>query len=211
MQKKRLANKTEQGSQPTISDDKGLKVKYLYRSMTVGLTELEFEEFDQKNIRYDDDDLKPMVIQAVAEGSRTRSVFLHMSKTFHGAQRYRLMGSCSRGEAYNTIMVRIDVETFISSMAPSQQRWVDLSSNRKQHEFFTKGMDGYGRYVRENFQSLELALKAKEVLLMWRGSVPVECMEVGRIHITSRVCRASLCLLSLLCLLCALCASILPG
>ena len=37
----------------------------------------------------------------------------------------------------------------------------------------------YGKYVEDNFaQAMKRAKDAKEVLIMWRGCIPDECMDV---------------------------------
>ncbi len=124
------------------------------------------------------------MIFAEAKGSKHRSPFLHVSTTFHGAQRFRLMGMARRGESTKTKMVRIDLLKLHVEGALSQHDLIDLSTSKAQHAFFRKGRDGYGDYVESNFKSLDLALNSKEVFLKWRGTIPTSAMQVFFFSIT---------------------------
>ena len=55
---------------------------------------------------------------------------------------------------------------------------IAIHTYQAQRAFFRLGKDGYGPHVEENFKALEMSLKASEVLLLWRGYIPEDCMTV---------------------------------
>ena len=69
-------------------------------------------------------------------------------------------------------MVRIDVQ------ACGEQNVIDLSTEAAQHRFFNQGAEGYGEWAMDNWHYLNLSLKWKEELFMWRGAIPMDVFDV---------------------------------
>ena len=80
----------------------------------------------------------------------------------------------------DTLIVRLYLWLWFSEEALSQDRIIDLSTLKAQREFFKKGPDGYGAWVDQNFHELPKALTAKEVLIKWRGQIPLKYSAVTK-------------------------------
>ena len=126
----------------------------------------------------EDDRMKPVVVQAVVEGSHMTSPFLHGSTSIDGARKYRAMGESVRNEK-DHVFVRIDLNRLIETKELSASDVIDMSDHHAIKKFFTKPLDEYGTYVVENFSHAhKLATSSKEILIKWRGSIPLEAFEV---------------------------------
>ena len=175
------------GSQPTPElptwwpkeADGRTPARYLYRSMRADGTDLNHLAHDAQTCHHDSDAMRVHVCQAVVEGSRVRSPFLHASLSFHGACRFKALGIANRGES-DTILVRLDLRKLYEVQALSQQSFISLVSLPAIKAFFTKSQEGYGEYVRDNFtHMIKLATNSKEILLKWRGTIPTCAFEVA--------------------------------
>ena len=154
-------------------------LRYLYRAMRKDGLDLRRADHAAMSITDPDSDvLRHHVARAVVLGSQYRSPFLHTSVSFHGAHRFKTLGNSRRGEE-DTIMVRLDLVKLYLLEALSQYTLIDLSNDVARKDFFVKGMDGYGEFVRENFtQMIKFAEQSKEVLVKWRGEIPIDALEV---------------------------------
>ena len=94
-----------------------------------------------------------------------------------GARRWAKLSNQRTGTD-ETLIVTPDLWQWFQDEALSQDRIIDLSSQKAQRAFFSKGADGYGRRVSQNLHELQKALFAKEVLIKWRGCVPLKCCVV---------------------------------
>ena len=153
-------------------------VQYLYRAMRPDGKDLKWKSHKAQQCAPDSDSLRDHVARAIVCGSRKTSPFLHTSKSFHAALRFRHLGEARRNEA-DSIMVRLDLYKMYDLGALSQYTLIDMSTDAARHAFFSEGADGYTRFVRNELAPMcTYAEKTREVLVKWRGNVPKEAIEV---------------------------------
>ena len=155
-------------------------VKFLYRAMTNDGSEMtkahSQHEEQVMQIGIDDDRLRFHVIEAVRSGSKFRSPFMHASTDFHGARRFKDLAERLRGEDA-TQMVRIDLDV-LNELIGLSDKIIALDTDKAQKAFFSKNPEDYGPEVASHFTTLRRSTANKEVLLLWRGKIPEECMTV---------------------------------
>ena len=157
--------------------------------------DLKLSTIDPPNLR--PDDLRALVVKCVTTGSTRQSDFLHCSWSLQEARQWHAKAredATRHEDKSKQYLVCIDLFDWYNT---AKQRGVDMiddvidiSSDSKQKSFFSKGMDGYrdaGESVGFGSASywehqwnlcMRQASAAQEVLLKWRGFVPVEVMSV---------------------------------
>ena len=157
--------------------------KYLYRAMTKGL-----KEFDArpawKYVNAQGRDLALLVLDCVSNGSKWESPFLHFSRSYLEARKWHCMGENFRDET-GTIMCRVRIEA-LSQAVPDLYRpvqpleYVDLSSQRISQPLITPHhlAEKFGGPIQQLLPALSHAHTVKEVLVAWRGSLPMSMFEV---------------------------------
>ena len=143
---------------------------YMYSKNVHSLTEHCFE-------------MRELVLRAVAHGSAERSPFLHASWDRHLAHRWHQLAqrAQSRGEKEaQQILVEIDIwgwyKYCLSTKLRHQACIIDMSSHVAQKNFFDVvsrqyDMTGHGT-------ALGQSIASQEVLLKWRGSIPMHFFTV---------------------------------
>ena len=74
--------------------------------------------------------------------------------------------------------IRIDIWEWFQSGNMPENGLIDLSDDAAQHRFFNKQIEEYGYDQVEACKALKFAISRKEVLLQWRGHVPLEYCDV---------------------------------
>ena len=128
-------------------------------------------------------DLRKLVLEAIAHGSDQRSPFLHASKSFEIVRRKYWQNSQVQHAAL--CIVKIDINKWDGRLGDfpcegwtAQKMCIDMSSPEKQLEFFrTDDVKAFGGQ-QGDFQYLRGAQKDEEVLIKWRGCVPISIMSV---------------------------------
>ena len=126
--------------------------------------------------------MRELALRAVEHGSTERSPFLHASWRKDQAHRWHLLAQ-QRGESQaHQILVQIDIWGWYKYCLSSNDELlhkeciIDLSSDKAQHKFFDKienpiDMTSHGG-------ALQQAKVSSEVLLKWRGAVPMHFFTV---------------------------------
>ena len=119
-----------------------------------------------------DDKLRVEVLDAVLNGSRVRSRFLHCTATVQKANEWH-----SRADAWEPnqlgLMVRIDLARV------GYENVIDLSTEKAAKAFFNKPPDAYGPWFEDSFSVvIGRAYSIREVLIMWRGKVDIDAFDV---------------------------------
>ena len=171
---------------------------YVYRAMSVD----HFSEFEdqpsewRRTVRSMDADsveFRLIVIDCLANASHWANLygegspFFHTSKSLTGCRRWHAHGREVRHELpRDQIVVRINIWDWYQSMVAAgntEQLVIDVSNDHLQGEFFFcqgKNVGDHdffgvmGEYVKASRQ----AETAKEVLLKWRGTIPIRFFEV---------------------------------
>ncbi len=173
------------------------KKTYLYRAMRED--ELDLPPRDQESSAISHEvmagpGLLNAVIQAVAEGSKRTSKFLHFSWNFQYARNWLIRARSSRMEEDN-YMVRVSVDDLRELAARSKAARsqvapevamegepfvgsgdvIDLSESGLAHQFFGKyALEGW---VQDSLPRIGIARGMKEVLVAFRGSIPRSLFE----------------------------------
>ena len=143
---------------------------YMYSKNVHSLTEHCFE-------------MRELVLRAVAHGSAERSPFLHASWDRHLAHRWHQLAqrAQSRGEKEaQQILVEIDIwgwyKYCLSTKLRHQACIIDMSSNVAQKKFFDVVDRHYD--MTAHGTALGQSIASQEVLLKWRGSIPMHFFTV---------------------------------
>ena len=157
--------------------------KYLYRAMAKGLAEFEAQPvFRASSHEFAGCQLAHLVLDAVTNGSKWVSAFLHFSWKFEEARHWHMKGQRLRGET-GTIMCRVPISALrqVHDLSRPLQNleYVDLSSTQSQqplispHQMVDKDM-----VLQPLLPALSHAEKVKEVLVAWRGGISRQLFEV---------------------------------
>ena len=133
-------------------------------------------------------ELRKAVLDAVLHGSKKRTPFWHTSTSLASSYRWLSMagyvehsattGSQPSGPRPERVGIRIDIWAWYQSGQMPDEALVDLSTKPAQKRFFTREWDEYGHDVDSANQALSFSDKTREVLIKWRGAVPLQCCEV---------------------------------
>ena len=133
-------------------------------------------------------ELRCHVLQAVAMGSNEPSPFLHFTKCFHRAKDWHLLARSGRKElACEQCIVRLDMTRFREYCEKRgkniQDEAIDLSDEAAQKKFFTLAPEEYAKHAPHlctvsNWNYLKKAARDEEVLVKWRGTLPLDLLEV---------------------------------
>ena len=167
----------------------------LYRAMRTDCKDLGLSTMDPPNPS--PDDLRALVVKCVTRGSTMPSDFLHCSwslqeaKQWHEKARVDSQRHEDKSKQYLVCVDLFDWYNIAKQMGEDMiDDVIDISSDSKQKLFFSKGMDGYrdaGKSIGFGSASywehqwdlcMRQASAAQEVLLKWRGFVPVSVMSV---------------------------------
>ena len=187
------------GSQPSVSapldvpswwprNSGKLPITHVYRIMRPDMDDLMGTTHKALLMDADSDSLRYEVLDALVFGSRVRSPFLHTCSTFVAAHRWRSMGLSRKKDlseeecsalSQETVAVRIDIWAWYQSGSMPPQGVVDLSNHIAQKKFFKKGsFEEYGFDQDDAVIGVRHALEQKEILLKWRGKIPLRFFEV---------------------------------
>jgi hypothetical protein len=161
------------------SSEPNWKGRYLYRAMTKDLREcLEFG--DRVRIPWvRKDTLAEQVLIAVQTGSTTPSPFVHFSWKFEEARLWWRKGRSLQKESGN-LLCRVPIEAL--SQAPNLENaldtlsYVDLSTPQAAQPYIAPYVSF--STVQDLLCALNLAHGVKEVLVAWRGHIPMALFEV---------------------------------
>ena len=168
-----------------LGADKGI---YLYRAMLSDGSDLKSpprEYFWRDGLR--DGRLVDAIIQSVKDGSKFRSPFLHFSRDFVEARNWLMRGRTARGER-NGYMVRVNIKELEKFAAASSQevkkddfvatngKLIDLSNGTAIGKTFGKKWRLSDK-VQESVEHLIIATRHQEVLVPFRGALPLEVFE----------------------------------
>ena len=133
-------------------------------------------------------ELRCHVLQALAMGSHKPSPFLHFSKSFEIAKAWHALAREGRQEvAREQYIVRLDMQKFVDKCRKKGKSikdfFIDLSDKAAQKEFFTLRPEEYAKHATHlstlfNWNLLSKAEKDAEVLVKWRGTLPLTLLEV---------------------------------
>ena len=153
----------------------------LFRSMRPDISDMQINLFEWLH-HHNCMDPRKLVLEAIAHGSDQRSPFLHTSKSFDIVQKYYRK---SQGVAAGLCIVKIDLAKWHEQLTDfpcdgwtPQKMCIDMSSKEKQDDFFkTCDPTAFGGN-QDDLRYLHNAMKDKEVLIKWRGCVPISIMSV---------------------------------
>ena len=129
----------------------------------------------------DSDEMRVEVLNAVAFGSqpRFRSPFLHTSLSLQNARSWMVLGRENRGEdPKQQMMAKIDLWAWYQAGGLTEDMVIDLSAQPRQAAFFGKPPGEFGEWFEDNFHHIRKAGVAKEILIKWRGAVPIQYFEI---------------------------------
>ena len=110
--------------------------------------------------------------------NRLGSPFLHTSTCPNQAKQYHVRAIAARKEKpEQQILVKIDLWGWFQSGLFNEDQMVDLSSLEAARRFFKKGQPDYGLYVEQCFFAVSRSVEEQEILIKWRGTVPLEFIE----------------------------------
>ena len=132
------------------------------------------------------------VLRAVDCGSSEASPFVHFSTKIEGASRWHKLAEQARNEIpEKQLLVELDLWEWtqlgeLEGIAPlGPDSIIDLSTKAAQADFLNSFPDWSGRekgryeeVLRQYPHALKKALDSSEVLVKWRGMVPIGCMHV---------------------------------
>ena len=177
------------GSQPSIQPPdwwpkwEKIPITHIFRAMRPDMDDLMFVPHACHAFDPNSDEMKVEIMSALVHGSKQRSPFLHGSISLSKAHRWSQLAQEHRGEEVREqVLVKIDLWAWYQSGGVTQDMILDLSSPAAMNKVFKKGFYGYGDWCEEASSELMLAVNTREILLKWRGSVPVEVMEVVDLH-----------------------------
>ena len=169
------------------TDGSGQPLRYVFRAMRNDGLDLNCINTPGKCIS-SYKSLLDKVFNAILTGSKETSLFLHASTDFWCARKFAQMEADVKPGGPSTI-VRIDLDKLHELRMDSkllEEGWplcIDVSTERAvkflmHHCGETKVHDLIPRY-RDNWATIAGRMKkAKEVLILFRGEVPLKCMEV---------------------------------
>ena len=133
-------------------------------------------------------ELRCHVLQALAMGSHKPSPFLHFSKSLEIAKGWHALARSGRQEvACQQCIVRLDLEKFLAECNRKGKsiadEAIDLSDEAAQKKFFTLAPTEYAKHsphlcTSSNWRYLSKAAYDEEVLVKWRGTLPLDLLEV---------------------------------
>ena len=187
-----VADGTGSGSQPRVLPPKwwpiwGNKpVTHVYRIMRVDMDDLQMVREDVEKMQgYErgGEMFKSETLRAVLYGSKGfRSPFLHCSICPTVAQKWGAMSACNArltDPTREVLTVRIDIWAWHQSGTMPNGAIIDLSNSNAQHMFVERPNDGLPTVSSdEMWEAIRLSRLFKEVLLCWRGKVPLQYFEV---------------------------------
>ena len=153
---------------------------HLYRICRPDMDDLKFVEHEAMRLVHGSDKFAWHVLNAVQHGSNHRTPFWHASVSISAAQRWRAMadsGSQPSGSG-NSVAIRIDIWEWFQAGTMPDHALIDLTSPAAQRGFFKKSFEDYSYNQGNALQAMRYAHQAKEVLLKWRGLVPLEYCEI---------------------------------
>ena len=132
------------------------------------------------------------VLHAVDFGSSEKSPFVHCSTTPQGASKWHQRAELTRGEnPEKQLLVELDLwewtqlgeQEGIRPLGPNSI--IDLSTHAAQTDFINSFPDWSGREKKAYDEALlqhphafQRALESNEVLVKWRGMIPIQCIHV---------------------------------
>ncbi len=160
--------------------NKSIPITHVFRSMRADLDDLKHTQHNVHHVDHDSDNMRREVLRAVVHGSTERSPFLHTSRSMEAAQCYAAMGRVDRGEEmHSQMMVKIDLWGWYQTGTLKEHTIIDLSSTQALKKYFTNPPDMYGKLFQDNFAlGARRNESSKEIQLKWRGTLPLEFMEV---------------------------------
>ena len=187
------------GHQPNRQPNMAIRQSFLYRACDVPLQkEFVLVRTAQMDNAHDSLELKAHALRSIAEGSSFRSSFIHASTDYTKALQWHIRGRDSRGEqADGQFLIAISIEDWARDMQAMGRDFnkehyvIDVSSTSAQQEFFgtndfrkKMGYESiaavvsrlFHKAVEEWMPMLHQATKDSEVLIKWRGAVPITCM-----------------------------------
>ena len=173
-------SKRNKSSVDQVQDD------YLYRAMTLNLTE--FQQTSSAAPTEKGLDLAVLILDAVEKGSQRQSPFLHFSLEFWEARRWQSRAKKERGES-GTVLCRVHREA-LKKVAASQGvegppdlekglqvgEVLDLSTTEKTKKWLAKYADH--DEVQDRLATLRRSHACSEVAVAWRFHLSRELFEV---------------------------------
>ena len=164
--------------------------RWVYRAMRPDLEDVRMPKATREvmSLCPDAHELRCHVLQALAMGSHKPSPFLHFSKSFEIAKAWHALARAGRQEvAREQYIVRLDMQKFVDECGKKGKSikdfFIDLSDKAAQKEFFTLRPEEYAKHATHlstlfNWNLLSKAEKDAEVLVKWRGTLPLTLLEV---------------------------------
>lgn len=151
---------------PLGAHDKPLKS--IFRAVTIDLEEFDLEEEHPARDCVTPEDLMPHICYAINRGSNERSPFAHFSTSFDLCRTY-----------LDDMVIECNLVQMYYAGALSQHTVIDLSTERHWRKLFGGSQDRFGDEVSsEMSKAIHFSTKKREVLVKWRGTLPIECMTV---------------------------------
>ena len=163
---------------PCIGQGKNKRVcSELYRVMRLDLRDLQPVKFREPR---NHDELCHVVMGALVDGSKEgkTSPFWHTSKSIHESQSWLAMSGGRQGEAppegYMHVCIMIHIWDWCQTGKMPAGAIIDLSDQAAWNSFFKKPFKDLG--ISDTWANLgrKYALEAQEVLIKYRGEVPIE-------------------------------------
>ena len=168
---------------------------YLYRAMRGDLRDVfpdyASRDWDIMSLSSESPAMRLHVLQSLTVGGFNASPLLHFTKSWDCALTWRELARAEQNEmGCGQYIVRLDMTRFSADCdkrgTPVQARVIDLSDQAAQNRFFTPGPEGQGGHFPSLCMSLvsvslQKAIRDQEVLVKWRGTIPLPLLEV--VHI----------------------------
>ena len=158
-------------------------ITHVYRIMDRDMDDFRFEGRVFHILEPDDDDLRLEAMSLLAGNDPTdQSPYLSASLDFAALVRWCLAEGLLSGQPHpalsHVIAVRINIWAYYQSGEAPQQAVVDLSHHKAQQRFFTNpDLGAYGVDQDRAVTAIRCALSCKQVLLKWRGYIPIDFYE----------------------------------
>ena len=157
-------------------DARGQPIKEVFRSMREDFTDLQHEYHQAMSYRRDSDEMRDTVVRAVTQGSTERSPFVHTSTDIDCARRWARLSTNLRGKK-DGLFCCIKILDMMLQGVLGKGDVINLSNDAAIRAYFPKKQFEYSQFVEDNFSDCyKFAVKSKEVLICWRGCLPLEFM-----------------------------------
>lgn len=129
-----------------------------------------------REMDFHSDAFKIAVAQAILDGSKNHSAFIHTSTKLSACLKWHKLAQQDRQEhEADQLIVKIDLEELWRAGRLQQEDFINLSTVAARQKFWTKGPVEYNSDVfNDNFATVcQRAEQSKEFLFKWRGRFPL--------------------------------------